>query len=102
MDKGLQMKPEKDIKREEGTRMGIERIGGGYVKVAVSREDLEESISGPSQLKPILQAIVIKSNGSNRRQAAVDSAQIKQHFDTAITAMTILLSGFGDCGEGGK
>lgn len=75
--------------------MGIERIGGGYIKIAVSKEDLEESISGLSQLKPILQAIVIKSNGNNKHQAAVDSAQIKK-----IDAMTMLLSGFDVYGKG--
>ncbi len=75
--------------------MGIERIGGGYIKIAVSKEDLEESISGLSQLKPILQAIVIKSNGNNKHQAAVDSAQIKK-----IDAMTMLLSGFDGYGKG--
>ncbi len=80
--------------------MGIERIGGGYIKIAVSKEDLEESISGLSQLKPILQVIVIKSNGNNKHQAAVDSAQIKKHFDTAIDAMTMLLSGFDVYGKG--
>lgn len=80
--------------------MGIERIGGGYIKIAVSKEDLEESISGLSQLKPILQAIVIKSNGNNKHQAAADSAQIKKHFDTAIDAMTMLLSGFDGYGKG--
>ena len=64
--------------------MGIERIGGGYIKIAVSKEDLEESIS----------------NGNNKHQAAVDSAQIKKHFDTAIDAMTMLLSGFDVYGKG--
>lgn len=74
--------------------MGIERIGNGYVKIAVSQEDLEESIGALSQLKPILQAQVIKSNGSNKRQAAIDAKQLEKHFDTAINAMAMLLSGF--------
>ena len=59
--------------------MGIERIGNGYIKIAVNQEELEESISALNQLKPILQAQVIKSN--------------------AINAMTILLSGFEE-GQG--
>ncbi len=80
--------------------MGIERVGNGYIKIGVNKKDLEESISGLSQLKPILQAIVIKSNGNNKRQAAVDSIQIRRHFDTAINAMTMLLSGFEDYREG--
>lgn len=76
--------------------MSIERIGSGYIKVSVKKEDLEESIGGLSRLKPILQAIVIKSNGDDKRQAKIDSAQLSKHFDTAIDAMTILLSGFGE------
>lgn len=74
--------------------MGIERVGNGYVKIAVNQEDLEESLSALSQLKLILQAQVIKSNGPNKRQAAIDVRQLGKHFDTAINAMTMLLSGF--------
>jgi len=74
--------------------MGIERIGNGYVKIAVNQEDLEGSLSALSQLKLILQAQVIKSNGPNKRQAAIDVRQLGKHFDTAINAMTMLLSGF--------
>ncbi len=74
----------------------VEKIGKDLVKVGVSQEDLEDSINGLSQLKPILQAQVIKSNGANRRQAAIDSTTLGRHFDTAIDAMTILLSGFSD------
>lgn len=79
--------------------MGIERIGNGYIKIAVNQEELEESISALNQLKPILQAQVIKSNGPNKRQAAIDARQLGKHFNTAINAMTILLSGFEE-GQG--
>lgn len=74
----------------------IKKVGKDIVKLGVSQEDLEDSISGFSALKPILQAQVIKSNGANKRQAAIDSKQLGKHFDTAIDAMTILLSGFPD------
>ena len=74
----------------------IEKVGKDLIKVGVSQEDLEESINGLSQLKPILQAQVIKSNGANRLQAAIDSTTLGRHFDTAIDAMTMLLSGFPD------
>lgn len=74
----------------------VKKVGKDLVKVGVSQEDLEESINGLSQLKPILQAQVIKSNGANRWQADIDSATLGKHFDTAIDAMTILLSGFPD------
>lgn len=62
-----------------------------YVVLKVSKEDLEESLAGLSQLKPILQMNVVIGNGKNTRQAAKDKAEIGKHFDTAITAMTMLL-----------
>lgn len=61
----------------------VEKIGKDLVKVEVSQEDLEE-------------AQVIKSNGADRRQAAIDVKELGRHFDTAIDAMTMLLSGFPD------
>lgn len=79
--------------------MSVEKIGNGYVKIGVSQEDLEDSIAGLSRLKPILQAQVIKSNGSNRRQAAIDCAELGKHFDTAIDSMTMLLAGFEEYRE---
>lgn len=66
--------------------MSVEHIGKGYVKICVSEEELENSIAGLSQLKPILQAQAIKGNGRNIKQGL--------HFDTAIDAMTMLLAGF--------
>ena len=74
----------------------VEKVGKDLVKVGVIQEDLEDSINGLSQLKPILQAQLIKSNGANKRQAAIDIKELGRHFDTAIAAMTILLSGFPD------
>ena len=80
--------------------MSVFNIGGDYVAIALKQEDLEDSINGLSQLKPILQAQLIKSNGANKRQAAIDVKQLGKHFDTAVDAMTILLSGFDDYREG--
>ena len=74
----------------------IENIGDGLVKVGIKQEDLEESINGLKQLKPILQMQVIRGNGGNAKQATIDSREIGKHFDTAIDAMTVLLSGFPD------
>ncbi len=62
-----------------------------YVVLKVSKEDLEDSLAGLSQLKPILQRNVIAANGKNRKQGAIDSAELGKHFDTAITAMTMML-----------
>lgn len=80
--------------------MSVFNIGGDYVAIALKQEDLEDSINGLSQLKPILQAQLIKSNGANKRQAAIDVKELGKHFDTAIDAMTMLLSGFDDYRKG--
>lgn len=50
--------------------MSVEHIGKGYVKICVSEEELENSIAGLSQLKPILQAQAMKGNGRNIKQGA--------------------------------
>lgn len=42
--------------------MSVENMGNGYVKVGVKQEDLEESIAGLRQLKPILQAQEVIEN----------------------------------------
>lgn len=48
--------------------MSVEHIGKGYVKICVREEELENSIAGLSQLKPILQTQVMKGNGRNTKQ----------------------------------
>ena len=79
--------------------MSVERIGKGYVKICVSEEELENSIAGLSQLKPILQTQVMKGNGRNKKQGLIDAAELGKHFDTAIDAMTMLLAGFKEESE---
>ncbi len=74
----------------------VENIGNGLEKVGVSQEDLEESIAGLRELKPILQQQVMIGNGRDTKQGLKDAAELGKHFDTAIDAMTILLSGFPD------
>ena len=44
----------------------MEKINNGMVKIGVKQEDLEDSIGGLSQLKPILQEQVLIGNGSNK------------------------------------
>ena len=80
--------------------MSVEHIGKGYVKICVSEEELENSIAGLSQLKPILQTQVMKGNGRNTKQGLIDAAELGKHFDTAIDAMTMLLAGFKEESEG--
>ena len=79
--------------------MSVERIGKGYVKICVSEEELENSIAGLSQLKPILQAQAMKGNRRNIKQGLIDAAELGKHFDTAIDAMTMLLAGFKEESE---
>lgn len=79
--------------------MSVEHIGNGYVKICVSEEELENSIAGLSQLKPILQTQVMKWNGRNTKQGIIDAAELGKHFDTAIDAMTMLLAGFKEESE---
>lgn len=87
------------IRRKEEAEMSVEHIGKGYVKICVSEEELENSIAGLSQLKPILQTQVIKGNGRNTKQGLIDAAELGKHFDTAIDAMTMLLAGFKEESE---
>lgn len=76
--------------------MKVENVGNGYVKIGVHREDLENSIRGLSQLKPIMQSLVIKANGNDEQQGLYDARELGEHFDTAITAMTMLLAIMGE------
>lgn len=80
--------------------MKTEKLENGLVMVGLTKEELEDSIAGLSQLKPILQAQVTRGNGKNAKQALIDSNELGNHFDTAITAMTMLLSGFEEPMEG--
>lgn len=50
--------------------MSVEHIGKGYVKICVSEEELENSIAGLSQLKPVLQAQVMKREREKHRAGA--------------------------------
>lgn len=79
--------------------MSVEHIGKGYVKICVSEEELENSIAGLSQLKPILQTQVMKGNERNTKQGLIDAAELGKHFDTAIDAMTMILVGFKEESE---
>lgn len=57
--------------------MSVEHIGNGYVKICVSEEELENSIAGLSQLKPILQVQARKGNGRNTKQGLIDAAELE-------------------------
>lgn len=64
------------------------------VVLGVGQEDLLNSIAGLEQLKPILQEQVKIANGKNIRQGIKDASELGKHFDTAITAMQMVLGAF--------
>lgn len=65
--------------------MSVEHIGKGYVKICVSEEELENSIAGLSQLKPILQTQVMKGRRGRHKgntAACRHGGQLKAVPDT--------------------
>ena len=48
--------------------MKTEKLENGIVMIGLTKEELEDSIAGLSQLKPVLQAQVFRSNGKNVKQ----------------------------------
>lgn len=57
----------------------------------VSKEGLENSIAGLSELKPILQRQVIIAN-KDKKQGEFDAKELGEHFETAINAMITVLA----------
>lgn len=63
-----------------------------YKVLKLNKEDLEKSIEGLSQLKPILQKSIISKNGTNEKQGIENARELGEHFDTAINAMITVLA----------
>lgn len=80
----------------------VEKFGDGMVAIKISKEELEDSIAGLTELKPILQRLVIAQNGKNVKQGMIDAAELGKHFDTAIETMASVLVGIEGCLEGIK
>lgn len=64
------------------------------VLLGVWQEDLLDAINSLEQLKPILQKQVKILNGKDVKQGIEDAKELGKHFDTAITAMQMVLGGF--------
>lgn len=64
------------------------------VLFGVGQEDLLDAINSLEQLKPILQKQVKILNGKDVKQGIEDAKELGKHFDTAITAMQMVLGGF--------
>lgn len=59
--------------------------------LAISKENLENSIVGLSGLKPILQKQAMIGNGRDKKQGEIDAKELGEHFETAINSMITLL-----------
>lgn len=70
----------------------IEKQNDKFVKIAVKRGDLEESISSLQELRPIMQELIIRGNERDKMTAMKDIADMNRHLDTAVDAMLILLA----------
>lgn len=64
------------------------------VLLGVGQEDLIDAINGLEQLKQILQMQVKLLNGKDVKQGIEDAKELGKHFDTAITAIQMVLGGF--------
>lgn len=80
------------LKKDDSNGISIGNVLGVIRKKEIAIKDLEDSIKGISQIKPILQEIVKKMNGKNTKQGIRDSEELGIHFDTALKSMKILLS----------
>lgn len=56
-----------------------------------TKNDLQESINGLSQIKPILQSQVLDAN-TDIYQGRKDAKELGEHYDTAINAMMMILA----------
>lgn len=61
-----------------------------YKILRMSKEQLENSIAGLSQIKPVLQQKCLDANMDG--QGKKDAAELGEHFDTAINAMITVLA----------
>lgn len=60
-----------------------------YKVLKLSKEALEDSIAGLSQIKPVLQKQCLAANLDG--QGKEDAKELGEHFETAINAMITVL-----------
>ena len=70
----------------------MHRKRGDKLKVIISltEDELLDAIENFKVLKPMMQNIVRKANGSDTMQGMEDAAELGHDFDVAIEAMTML------------
>lgn len=85
----------KKLKQRKAAR--IKKEAKYYSVLELSQEQLEAAVEAMSQLKPL---VIQQARAVNRRlrsseeHTKKDVAEVTEYFDTAITAMYMLLNGF--------
>ena len=68
----------------------IKNMGEDRVIISLTEDELLDTIENFKALKPMMQNIVRKANGSDTMQGMEDAAELGYDFDVAIEAMTML------------
>lgn len=78
-------------KMDGGEKEVIKNMGEDRVIISLTEDELLDSIANFKALKPMMQDIVRKANGSDIKQGMKDAAELGHDFDVAIEAMTMLV-----------
>jgi hypothetical protein len=74
-----------------GEKEMIKNMGEDRVIISLTEDELLDSIANFKALKPMMQDIVRKANGSDTKQGTKDAVELGHDFDVAIEAMTMLV-----------
>lgn len=78
-------------KVDGGEKEVIKNMGENRVIISLTEDELLDTIANFKALKPMMQNIVRKANGSDTKQGMKDAAELGHDFDVAIEAMTMLV-----------
>lgn len=74
-----------------GEKEVIKNMGENRVIISLTEDELLDTIANFKALKPMMQNIVRKANGSDTKQGTKDAVELGHDFDVAIEAMTMLV-----------
>jgi len=74
-----------------GEKEVIKNMGENRVIISLTEDELLDTIANFKALKPMMQNIVRKANGSDTKQGMKDAAELGHDFNVAIEAMTMLV-----------
>lgn len=74
-----------------GEKEVIKNMGENRVIISLTEDELLDTIANFKALKPMMQNIVRKVNGSDTKQGTKDAVELGHDFDVAIEAMTMLV-----------